>query len=119
MLLSLSQSATKDEVKFVLELESGGRVEYGWDHALGYFGSLIGDHESELATYDALTRGFDHERPLDGLLRWMATRCAAYSIEDLEEALSLLVHRRPEELPKRLRVVAEVWSDLRAAADCG
>ena len=89
-------------------------ASYGWEPDLGFFAHVT--NSSGERTYDALDERYDHARPLDGALRFLA-KLGFYSADDLEEALGRLQHQRIEEMPKRLRRVAKVVVNMKRAAD--
>jgi hypothetical protein len=103
-------------MKFVLELDHG-RVEYGLDVALGWFGAYIDARGHEQKTYDSLSRGYDHERPLRGLLLWLGDSSGLFREEDLNEALVKLADTPSTRLPRRLRHIGEIVINLKRAAD--
>lgn len=105
-------------MKYKLELESGSLV-YGWDHALGFFGEHLDERGREVDNYDAISSGYDHSRPLKGLLLFLGRISEMFDGSDVEECALLLVHTLPEELPDHLRVAGEVITNLRIAADVG
>lgn len=103
-------------MKYKLELESGSLV-YGWDHALGFWGEHLDDRGREIENYDAVSSGYDHARPLKGLLLFLGRASEMFDESDVAECALLLVHTLPEELPGHLRRAGEVICNLKVAAD--
>ena len=64
--------------------------------------------------YDALRAHYAH---LQGALDYMANFGFFGGQGDLEEALTRLQHERPDEMPARLRRIAEVVINLKRVAD--
>lgn len=96
--------------------DAQGRAAYGYDgpSGLGFFvhATLSGGE----VRYDGRAPSYNHERPLDGALRWMAAR-EFYSVDDLEEALGRLQYDLIDEMPRRLRRIARVLINFKRAAD--
>ena len=100
-------------MKFTIEHPDvpGITAEYGWDHVIGFFveiHGLGGTHE-----YDAVHPGYGH---LDGALQYLA-RAGFFSTDKLHDALGLLIHRTPDEMPEQLARVAVVVVNFKTAAD--
>ncbi len=110
-------AATHCGVRFTVEVpdEHDAVVRYGFDHALQWFGEYVID-DRVVETYDLITEGYDHARPLAGLLRCMSG-VGVFDEADLEDALTLLIHREVEELPEHLRRIGEVTRNLKRAGD--
>ena len=102
------------EVKFTIQHPDDDAdlvAEYGWDHAVGFFVTLHGlpgTHE-----YDATHPGYGY---LHGALQYLA--CAGFfSTDELHAALDLLIHRTPDQMPPRLRRIADVVVNFKTASD--
>ena len=90
---------------------------YGWDRALGYFVD-IRPHEAQgipRVEYDAVSDGYDHQRPLRGALEVLVEH-GFISRDDLESALDLMRYADPEELEAPVRRCAEVVENFKSAA---
>jgi hypothetical protein len=105
-------------MRYRLELQSGSLI-YGWDHALGFFGEHLDERGREVETYDAISPGYDHARPLKGLLIFLGRISEMFDEDDISECAVLMVHTVPEELPDHLRTAGEVICNVRNAADMG
>lgn len=77
-------------------------ADVGLDHAIGWFADVIG--RGKCRSYSAIDPGFDRQRPLWGLLVFLAEH-GFYGVEDLKSALERVQHEAPEELPPELRRV--------------
>ena len=101
------------DVKFTIEHPDhpGVIAEYGFDPALGFFITVRGLGEPR--EYDALRAHYSH---LQGALDYMLN-FGFFSQGDLEEALTRMQHELPDEMPARLRRIAEVVLNFKAAAD--
>ena len=102
---------------FVTLHDPQGRAWYGYDvgpSGLGFFvhAALSGGE----VRYEGRAPSYNHERPLDGALRWMAAH-GFFAEDDLEEALGRIQHDLIEEMPRRLRRVARVFLSFKRAAD--
>lgn len=107
--------------RFALELPSGGSVEYGLDLSVEpeWFADVFDESGKIVETFDALSPGYDHERPVRSLLEFLGTASDLFDQEDINEAVSRLIHTLPEDLPDHLLVVGCVIENLRRAADEG
>jgi hypothetical protein len=86
---------------------------YGFDPFVGFFVTLEEDYE-QVATYDAVTEGYNVKRPLLGALKFMVKE-KFFGEDDLEAALVALEEDRPTR--GRVKVAAEVVENFKAAAD--
>jgi hypothetical protein len=86
---------------------------YGFDHAVGFF-VTIERNEEQIAAYDAITKGYNVERPLLGALRFMVMH-GFFGADDLDAALLAL--ERDEPARGRVRIAADVVANFKAAAD--
>jgi hypothetical protein len=86
---------------------------YGHDHAVGFFVTVEKGDEPE-AVYDAVTRGYNVERPLMGALMFMVGQ-GFFTKNDLDAALVAL--ERDEPTKGRVRIAAGVIENFKAAAD--
>jgi hypothetical protein len=105
-------------MRYKLELESGSLI-YGWDHALGFWGEHLDERGREIENYDAISSGYDHARPLHGLLLFLGRISEMFGEDDISESAILMVHTMPEDLPDHLLAVGSVIENLRRAADQG
>jgi len=105
-------------MRYTLEVQTGA-VIYGWDRALGFFAEHTDEGGRVLETYDAISSGYDHARPLRGLLDFVSRISERFDRDDIDECALLLIHTLPEELPDHLRAAGEVITNLRIAADVG
>lgn len=95
-----------------------GRVEYGWDEVLLFFGSRFDDQGREVDYHDALVDEYDPHQPLHSLLAWMARTVEVFDECDIEPALEWLLQRSDEDPPNHLKKLIEVLDNLRVAAEC-
>lgn len=106
--------------RFTLRHPSDGRLraEYGWDPACLFFVEAWFDDDTEATvSFSALDdEDYDHARPLRYALEALAT-LGFFSLGDLDEAIALGDEAFPEEMPRRLRQVAEVIGNLKAGSD--
>jgi hypothetical protein len=95
--------------------DAEGRAAYGYDgpSGLGFF--VHATLRGVAVRYDGRAPSYDHDRPLDAALRWMAAQ-GFYTVDDLEEAIVRLQHDLIEEMPRRYgRIARVVWNFKRAA----
>jgi hypothetical protein len=69
-----------------------------------------------VATYDAVTPGYDVARPLAGALQHLAG-AGFFNADDLGEAIVRGEEELPDEMPEEVQRVAEVIANFRSAAD--
>lgn len=91
------------------------RAEVGWDHALGWFADVIRSRGTP-KSYSAVEQNYDHERPLLGLLVFLAGH-GFYTMEALTDALGRVQHEDADELPPELRRVVEIVTLVKGTAD--
>ncbi len=103
-------------MKFKLELDDGG-IHYGHDHALGWWGERRTSRGKVLETYDGISRNYNRERPLRGLLLWMSGASGLFTEMDLNETLERLAHEDSSRLPRRLQLVGGILRNARAAGE--
>ncbi len=94
------------------------RAEYGWDAAVGFFVEAWFPHDTKpTLSFSALDdEGYDQRRPLRQALEVLA-ELGFFTLTDLDEAIRSGDELLPEEMPKRLRRVAEVVENFKAGAD--
>lgn len=107
--------------RYTLDLPTGGSVEYGLDLTVEpeWYADVCDDSGKIVETFDATSPSYDHERPVRSLLEFIGSTSDLFDSEDVDETLSLLVHRLVEGLPDRLLIVGAVIENLRRAAEEG
>ena len=100
--------------------EEGLVATYGWDRALGFFVDVPASHgplRRRRGEYDALQPCYDHRRPLQGALHFLANQMF-FTLGQLQETLSALQQDfAPEEMGDDLRACAKAVSNLKKAAE--
>lgn len=104
-------------MRFCLDLPDG-RLEYGWDEVLSFYGTRFDERGREVDHHDALTIGYDHGRPLHSLLIWMAQRLDLFDETDVEAGCEWLLQQDGHAPPDHLTTLVEVLDNLRVAAEC-
>lgn len=94
------------------------RAEYGWDPIAGFFVEAWFEfHEKPTMSFSAIDDvSYDQRRPLWSALEFLA-QLRFFSHPDLQRAIALGDERLPEEMPQRLRRIAEIIANFKAAAD--
>jgi len=90
---------------------------YGCDRALGYFVDIRPNESLGIprVEYDAVSDGYDHQRPLRGALE-VLIEYGFISREDLESALELVRYMDPEDMAAPARRCAEVVANFKSVA---
>lgn len=104
-------------MRYSLDLPDG-RLEYGWDEVLLFFGVRFDAHGREVDSHDALAHEYDHARPLHSLLTWMAQRVEVFDETDLEAGFEWLLQNADQAPPDHLTTLVEVLDNLRVAGEC-
>jgi hypothetical protein len=109
-------------MRFELDLPWGPyTLAYGLDLCAGpepdWFGELVGDDDVITSRYDLQSHGYDHDRPLQGLIKWLAQTSGLFDEADVEEVLERLIIEDAKDVRLELRPLAEIIVNLKVAAD--
>lgn len=104
-------------MRFCLDLPDG-RLEYGWDEVLSFYGVRFDEYGREVDHHDALTDEYEDGRPLHSLLTWMAQRVEVFDECDIEVGCEWLLQNADQPPPDHLVTLVEVLDNLRVAGEC-
>jgi hypothetical protein len=92
-------------------------AEVGHDYAIGWFGDVVrrGPKRTR-SSYSAIEPNHNQERPLWGLLTFLADH-GFYTLDHLTEALDRLQYEPMDELPPKLQRVARIVWNIKATAE--
>jgi hypothetical protein len=94
---------------------AGGELTVGLDRVpgIGFFATL--ERHGKRWEFDGRTEGYDKQRPLLSLLRWLADR-QVYSHDDLETASLRWADAHEGRLSRGARIALQVLEALKTAA---